>query len=428
MIKLIIFDLDGTLVDSRETHYHALNMALKPEYKITPEEHYSTYDGLSTTQKLNMLTKLKNLPISEHSSIWKLKQKYTEELVSKYEKDERICNILKTLKENGFIIYIASNCTWKNLILISQRKGFLEHVDWVISNEDVKNPKPSPEMFLTAMIRAKVAPFETLILEDSPIGKKAVIQSGAHLLSINSPSELSLFKILNTIDKMSEQKINIKTTKKCNVVIPMAGNGSRFKNTYTFPKPLIEVKGKPMIELVVNNLNLDCETAHFIFIVQKEHYDTYDLKNLLSKIAPNCEIIITNGVTEGALCSVLLAENLINSSCPLVIANSDQFVEWNSSEFFYQMENVDCGIATFNSSHPKWSYVKLDENGFVNEVAEKKVISNIATVGIYYFAKGSDFVKFSRQMIDKNIRVNGEFYVCPVFNEFVQNGKKNSYI
>jgi len=131
-------------------------------------------------------------------------------------------------------------------------------------------------------------------------------------------------------------------------------------------------------------------------------------------------------MTEGAACTTLLAKELINNNEPLVMANSDQFVEWDSNEFMYSMtaDNIDAGILTFNSTHPKWSFAKLNEDGFVSEVAEKKPISDIATVGVYYWNKGSDYVKYAEQMISKDVRVNNEFYVCPVFNEAIQDDKK----
>ena len=202
-----------------------------------------------------------------------------------------------------------------------------------------------------------------------------------------------------------------------NVLIPMAGRGSRFTSLgYTFPKPLIEIKGKPMIQIVVENLNI---RANFIFIVQKEHYIKYNLNYLLPLISPGCDIIQVDGVTEGAACTTLLAKEYINNDYPLLMANSDQFIEWDSNETLYAFENdeIDGGIVTFSSTHPKWSYAKLGENGLVCEVAEKKPISKQATVGVYYWRKGSDYVKYAEQMIEKNIRVNNEFYVCPVFNE-----------
>ena len=207
-----------------------------------------------------------------------------------------------------------------------------------------------------------------------------------------------------------------------NIVVPMTGAGSRFEKAgYTFPKPLIEVKGQPMIAKVVENLNLQ---GRYIFLVQKAHFEKYDLKNLLNLIAPGCEIVQIEGLTEGAACTVLKAKDLIDNEQPLIISNSDQFIKWNSFETVSSFNDADGGILTFKSVHPKHSFAKVDGDGYVTEVAEKNPISNDATVGIYHFKKGSDWVKYAEQMIDKNIRTNNEFYVCPVYNEAIKAGLK----
>lgn len=200
----------------------------------------------------------------------------------------------------------------------------------------------------------------------------------------------------------------------------MAGAGSRFEKAgYTFPKPLIEVHGKPMIQKVVENLNLE---GRYIFIVQKEHYERYALNYLLPLIAPGCEIVQVDKMTEGAACTTLLAKKFIDNDTPLITANSDQFIEFEESWHHNLSTNNDGNILTFKATHPKWSFAKV-QGGFVTEVAEKKPISDTATVGIYHWKKGSDYVKYAEQMISKNIRVNNEFYVCPVFNEAIQDGK-----
>lgn len=430
MIKLIAFDLDGVLVNSRELHYDALNMALRkiqPETIISRDEHLSCYDGRSTKEKLKLLTKNKNLDPSKYNAIWKEKQEQTVVLINRMEKDKEKINILKQLKEKGFIIHVCSNCVKRSVKLILLRMGLLEYVDEIFSNEDVKNPKPSPEIYMRAMLKAEVGPKETLAIEDSHIGRKSVLESGAFLHAVRDQDDLNLEEILNKIKSINEKMETIKPKwqgGKMNVLIPMAGAGSRFEQAgYTFPKPLIEVKGKPMIQTVVENLNID---AKHIFIVQKSHCQKYNLKNTLSSISPDCEIIEVDGLTEGAACTTLLAKELINNDQPLLMANSDQYVDWDSNNFMYSMvaDSIDGGILTFNSTHPKWSYVKLSKEGFVSEVAEKNPISDIATVGIYYWKKGSDYVKYAEQMISKNKRFNNEFYVCPVFQEAVEDNKK----
>lgn len=209
-----------------------------------------------------------------------------------------------------------------------------------------------------------------------------------------------------------------------NILIPMAGEGSRFtKEGYTFPKPLIDVNGKPMIQKVVENLDFD---ARYIFLVRKEHLEKYELESLLKVITNNrSEIVVVDSLTEGAACTALLASNLINNEDELLIANSDQFIEFCKDNFdtIRKLTNVDAIVYTFRAVHPKWSFVKTNSRGFITEVAEKKPISDIATCGIYWYRRGSDFVKYASQMIEKNIRVNNEFYIAPVYNELIADNK-----
>jgi dTDP-glucose pyrophosphorylase len=211
-----------------------------------------------------------------------------------------------------------------------------------------------------------------------------------------------------------------------NIIVPLAGEGTRFKERgYTFPKPLIEINGKPMIQVVVENIRP--KVAHrFTFICRKEHYDKYSLRDLLELIAPKCNIVTVNHVTEGAACTVLLASEYFNNADCLLIANSDQYVEFACNDFINDAtkRRLDGSILTFPASHPKWSYAKLDEEGLVMEVAEKRPISNHATVGIYFYRQGKMFFEAAQQMIEKNIRVNNEFYVCPVYNEMILAGYK----
>ncbi len=430
MIKLIIFDLDGVLVDARELHYEALNKSLESidkKYIISRAEHLSTYDGLSTTKKLNMLSKNKNLPIEQHNEVWRLKQQMTLNIIDGFSVDGRIQSILRSLKSDGYQIACATNSIRETAKLQLIRKGFFEYIDFMYSNQDVKNPKPNSEMYLKCMIKAEVNPNETVIVEDSHIGRKGALSSGAYLCAVEDSGDVSYEKIKKVVDSANDKE-EVKPKWQggnMNVLIPMAGAGSRFEQAgYTFPKPLIEVDGKPMIQVVVENLNID---AKHIFIVQKEHYEKFNLKYLLNLITDgNCEIVQVDGITEGAACTTLLAKQFIDNNEPLVMANSDQFLEWDSNEFMYSMvaDNVDGGIVSFEATHPKWSFAKLGEDGFVTEVAEKKPISNIATVGVYYWSKGSDYVKYAEQMIDKDIRTNNEFYVCPVYNEAIGDDKK----
>lgn len=430
MNKLVIFDLDGVIIDSRELHFDALNEALRKvdeKFVITKEEHLSTYDGLNTTRKLQLLSQTKELPTEKFDRIWKDKQEATFKLIPSAPRNRSINHIIEQLKSRGWKIAVASNSIRETIRIALNSANILQHIDYIVSNEDVFNPKPFPEMYWKCMIALKSLPKNTIIVEDSHIGREGALNSGAHLYPVKDAYELNSNKFMEMIDDFERQNKTKNVpwrNKKMNVLIPMAGAGSRFAQAgYTFPKPLIEVNGKPMIQVVVENLNVD---AHFIFLVQKEHYEKYNLKQLLNLIAPGCDIIQVNGLTEGAACTTLLAKELINNDEPLLMANSDQFVEWNSNECLYAFtaDNIDGGIVTFKATHPKWSFAKLGEDGFVSEVAEKNPISDNATVGIYFWKHGNDFVRYAEQMIQKNIRTNNEFYVCPVFNEAIQDGKK----
>jgi HAD superfamily hydrolase (TIGR01509 family) len=426
MIKLIIFDLDGVLFDAKEIHFESLNKSLG-EYSITWEEHLSIYDGLKTNQKLDILHERKNLPKDLFPTIWGKKQEYTLESLKDLKPNQSLIGTIKKLADDGYKLAVCSNSIRKTVLTVLSKLSIIEYFDNILSNEDVKNSKPHPEIYWKAISSFGYLPEETLIVEDSPYGLLSASRSKSHILRVKETSEVNY----DNIDKkIKELKMgdNIITPKwvdaDLNVLIPMAGAGSRFQQAgYTFPKPLIDVNNKPMIQLVVDNLNID---ANYIYVVQKEHREKYNLDTMLNLITPNCKIVEVDGLTEGAACTALIAKEFINNDSPLFFANSDQFVEWDSNEFMYKMNETgaDGGIVTFKSSHPKWSFTKVDDNNLVTEVAEKNPISDNATVGFYFWKKGSDFVKYAEQMIEKNVRVNNEFYVCPVFNEAIEDFKK----
>lgn len=430
MIKLVIFDLDGVLVDIKKIHFESLNQALREvgeEFVILESEHISLYDGLKTSQKLSMLTQYKGLPENFHYSIWENKQKYTIEHLQKIEVNEKILYLIKKLSDNKYKIACCSNSIKKTILTVLKKLQIINYFDFVLSNEDVKNSKPHPEMYWKAISEAECLSEETLIIEDSPYGLLAAQRSQSHVLRVRDSSEVvseNVFSKIKSINTNSKPMIPKWVDNKLNVLIPMAGAGSRFEKAgYTFPKPLVEVNGKPMIQVVIEALNIE---ANYIYIVQKSHREKYNLDSLLNLITPNCRVLEVDGLTEGAACTALIAKELINSDNPLFFANSDQYVDWNSSEFMYKMQetNSDGGIVTFSSTHPKWSYAKVDENGLVTEVAEKNPISDKATIGYYFWKNGSDFVKYAERMIEKDIRVNKEFYVCPVFNQAIEDKKK----
>ena len=271
MIKAIIFDLDGVLVDTKIIHFEALNTALKKyNFKeISMDDHIKIFDGLPTNEKLKILNKNENLPKEFFFKINKYKQKITTSILKKKIKPKKyILDIFKYLHKD-YKIGIATNAVKSTLEICLKNLGISKYVDFKLSNEGIKNPKPNPEIYLRTFIKFGIYPSEALIVEDSHYGREAAISSGAKLLPIKNVKELNLKKIkLNLITKKVSNEKNVSwEDNKMNVLIPMAGAGKRFFDAgYIFPKPLIEVDNKPMIQWVIESLNL---RANYIFIIQK---------------------------------------------------------------------------------------------------------------------------------------------------------------
>jgi len=211
-----------------------------------------------------------------------------------------------------------------------------------------------------------------------------------------------------------------------NIVVPMAGRGSRFtEQGYTDSKPFIDVNGKPMIQRVIENLNIEFDSNYeFVIICLQEDFDKYDFR-IFDDIIGHTEykVICLEDVTEGAAQTLLEAKDIIDNDTPMLSFNTDQMVEYDKN-MWKSFEQFDGGIPCYWGNSDDWSYARCSQDGYVEEVAEKKVISNDATAGYYYWSKGSDYVKYARQMIEENSRTNNEFYVAPVYNWAIKDGKK----
>ena len=218
---------------------------------------------------------------------------------------------------------------------------------------------------------------------------------------------------------------------KIDVIIPASGDGTRFVAAgYKICKPLIEVNGIPMLANVVKNLKSTLFDLHYHIILRKSHIENFkdDFDNLIKELASEkLNFIEIEKLTEGAACTVLFARNALSTN-PIIVANSDQLVEFEIDTLIKDamLRNLDGSILTFidEDKNTKWSYVKTNSDNLVVEVAEKNPISNQATVGIYYFANGLEFVDSAVEMIIANKRHNNEFYLCPVYNEYIIKNKK----
>jgi len=430
-IKAIIFDLDGVLVDARTLHFEAFRQAFElfcPPHTLSWKQHEELYDGLSTRQKLQKMIESTIMSEETATKVSSEKQKLTNILIEKTIRTRPyLIDLLTSLCSEGYTLVCATNSIRETLDTMLSTLKISEFFSFTLSNNDIDNPKPSPEIYSLSFKKLGLSPEECLICEDSPHGRKAAYSSGAHVLEIEDANDLTLEKIHQKIYSIQHTIPIVHPV--IQVVIPMAGEGSRFQKAgYTIPKPFIDVRGKYMIQWVIDNVSSTNYKLEFIFLCREKHLENNSMSFLDSQ-GLSYKIVPVKSLTEGAASTVLLAKDVLNPYLPLVIVNSDQYLEWNADSFYSSLLNPTYQgvISTFYSPDPhdtKWSFVELDENILITKVAEKIWLGPNATTGIYGWKYASDFILYAEQMIQMNIRVNNEFYICPVYNEAIKDKKK----
>ncbi|WGW06067.1 glycosyltransferase family 2 protein [Tropicibacter oceani] len=246
---------------------------------------------------------------------------------------------------------------------------------------------------------------------------------GRQYHSFYAPSRITEFE---RSDLAASLRAGPKAAQSVNVIIPAAGEGSRFaKAGWKKPKPFIDVEGRPMLDHVIDNVAP--AGASVSLLLRAAHMDAQPaIVHGFEKAG--VDILPVDKLTEGTACTVLLARKVYDNDRPMMVANSDQLVDFDVTDYVQDCldRGLDGSILVFRdpSMDPKWSFAKLDDQGLVTEVAEKKPISDLATVGIYLFTRGRDFVSATADMIAANERVNGEFYTCPVYNYMIANGAR----
>lgn len=416
---LLLFDLDGVLVDCCDLHREAFCLAwntIYPQAQIDRTFHDQRLEAKTTKQKIAIcfehFTSLGKQDAAATATISDRKQDITKKLLASFIYPTHIREALLAAKAAGHTLGCCTNSIRATAETCLRGLGIYDLMTVILSNEDVSAPKPAPEIYLKAMAAAGFEAADTLIFEDSAVGLAAAAASGAATVRVIDSVDLTVEFVRAAVAARGRP---IPAAKHINVVIPMAGEGSRFKTAgYTIPKPFIPVHGKPMYKWVLDNV-----TGHwplvFHLMVRKEHVSYY------KDVPENVHLHVVDRLTEGAACTVLLVKELISTADPLLIVNSDQWLDWDVDRFLDAALNSSFAgtISTFYQpvvTDLRWSYAAVDCDGLVSRVAEKEFIGPHATTGIYFWQHGADFVAAAEAMIAAGVRINGEFYVCPVYN------------
>ena len=426
--RALLLDLDGVLVDFAKLHEEAFIKAWNnfyPDYTIDHSFHLLYLEARSTRSKIDICSKIFSIKIDDtmNEQIFKAKQDLTDRLLDTEQVYTATTRALMWAKTHGYKLAVCSNSIRSTVLKSLRRLACDDIFDLILSNEDVKNSKPSPDIYLKAMELLGVSADDCIIFEDSAVGRTAASAalkgSTGRLIPIVNAQDLT-HKLLELVCKSTTYP---QQPAKIHLVIPMAGLGSRFqKEGYSIPKPFLPVFGKPMYRWVIDNMMPSSPALRAAVevhvLVREEQASLFESDKCIT-------IHTVPKLTEGAACTVLSIRDIINTDDPLVIANSDQFLEWDVDNFYLALLHPSFNgvISTFvqqDLNDIRWSYARLDADGCVMEVAEKKVISQYATTGIYGWRRGADFVTAADAMIAENIRVNNEFYVCPVYNYMQQ--------
>lgn len=431
-VELIVFDLDGVLVESKDLHYDALNEAITHvagvDYIITRPEHETVYDGLSTNQKLRLMTIHKNLPLAAHKPIWVKKQQLTDEMVRDQLKPDRVLlDSLQSLKAAGYPLAVASNCIKSSVHNILDSIGVLPLVDAYFSNEDVEHAKPAPDIYAKACATFGVDPQATLVVEDSVKGFEACVRAGCHLFKVDTPADVRADAILDRVSA-----INL-SGKPVTIVVPLAGTNDLYwmdgpeAVPSEIPPFLTDANGAPALEWVVRPLLNSRYAQKFVFIVKEAQRAKFKLDSLLPRIVGfrPTKVVSVHGETLGALKTVMMAKDVISRDAPLLLCTCSNVTAWLPGMSVDDLIDVqaDGALATVESTDPRSSYVRVHKGTHdVVDVHEKVPVSDTACTGLYYWRRGSDFFAAAKSQLLRAVKTKGLYFLAPAYNEAIRSG------
>ena len=431
-IQLIVFDLDGVLVESKDLHYEALNEAIRAvageDFVITRPEHETVYDGLSTNQKLRLMTIQKDLPLDMHRPIWLRKQELTEVMVRDQLKPdgELLATIRALKKEHGYPLAVASNCIKSSVFNILDSIGVLPLVDAYFSNEDVQHAKPAPDIYLKACSTFGVPPESALVVEDSVKGFEACVRAGCPLFKVRGPEDVRVPSIVQRVSAINQG------VKPITVVVPLAGESQQYwidgpeAVPSELPLFLSDVNGAPAIEWVLKPFLQSRYELKFVFVVKESQMQRFKLESLLPRIVGFRPTVVlpVHGETLGSLKTVLSVAEKLDGAAPVIFCNGSTVTSWLPGSSIDDLVDTraDGALTTFESNDPKCSYVRVRDGTDLVDVHEKVPVSNIATTGIYYWKSADAFLSAATSIVKRGVKHKGLYYMAPVYNEAVRAG------
>jgi HAD superfamily hydrolase (TIGR01509 family) len=424
--KVVVFDLDGVLVESKELHYRAFNAAVTEAvgsgYALSEAEHTLVYDGLSTRQKLRLMQTHKQLPAASVETIFHRKQELTSQMIqNQIRPDPQIINTLQQLKQMGYPIAVASNCIRQSVREFLTALELWNHVDALFSNEDVAEPKPDPAIYSKVADSFGVNTTDLFVVEDSPKGFEAVVRSGAHLHQVKSPADVR-FPSLMAAMNMSDCQVQI--------VVPLARPGATYwldgpnELPTDLPLQLLDMDGQVLLKRMCDNIRPPNTRCRWIFLVPRSDQQ-HRWHSLLPNITGYEDTVVIPVVKEqlGAMNTVLLAESHLSHDVPLMVFDGSHIVEWYTTTppevLLDALKEVDALVTIHEDSDPRWSYVETSGQR-VLVVREKKPISCRACTGLYIWKRPKDFIQAARRLQQKQTYCRGQYYISQVMQECLE--------
>lgn len=344
---------------------------------------------------------------------------------------DRIKTVLVYIQKAGYLFYVKSDKSWRESISILVRNNIIENVDWLVSSDDVLYNTSSPDIYLKCMEHAQCSPDKVLIV-GKPEDRVGALASAGRFLEIKRIEDFTFEIIERKIERLAPPELisllfETRWKSRLNVVVLIESGDAFYKTAYTFPKPLIRIGGKTMIERVVDNLGIDFSCSNVFYVIKAE-YKTSNIEEIINTTTPKNKIVFTNSAEGTAVSALLFRKELKDDTTPLLVITADKIIKWNNEDsggslFFYTVNDEKIDSALVGIKGGRYESVITDSLFPLCVTNITSHSENVCSSGVHYFRKSSEFVKYADRMIASRIRVGKEFVVSYVHNEYIKDKK-----